>query len=144
MIPSPQMNAKYCRRSLFCLLSLGILNAADISGLWTGQVPGRFGKLEDVSFQFKLNGSALTGKLFGDEFDLAIEEGTLVADKLTFIVTTTNYYSREKVRFRYTGVVIGKEIEFTRERLNPVPTEKTAEKMSKDGGPKPFRVKRIG
>ena len=128
------------------LFSLYALSAADIGGLWMGQVPGRFGKVDDLSFQFKVSGITLSGKLFGDEFDLQIEEGQVEGNRLSFIVTSTNYYSREKLRTRYSGVIIGNEIELIRERLLSS-TEKAARASrpdaKADAAPKPFRIKRL-
>lgn len=146
MIRSRQMMRTLRRQMLALLLSLGALSAADLSGLWMGQVPGRFGKVDDISFQFKVSGATLTGKLFGDEFDLLIENGVAEGDKISFIVTSTNYYNREKVRTRYSGVAIGDEIELNRERVLS-----SAEKAARASRPdakveapiKPFRIKRL-
>ena len=91
--------------------------AGDLTGIWAGQAPGRRGDKEDVAFQFKVNGNTLTGKMFGDEFDLPLEEASVSGNQLTFIVTTTNYYSRSQVKFVYTGTIKGNEIELTRARF---------------------------
>ncbi len=128
------------------LFSLCALSAADIGGLWMGQVPGRFGKVDDLSFQFKVSGITLSGKLFGDEFDLQIEEGLVEGNRVSFIVTSTNYYSREKIRTRYSGVIIGNEIELIRERILSS-AEKAARASRPDAkteaAPTPFRIKRL-
>ncbi len=126
--------------------SLFALSAVDIGGLWMGQVPGRFGKVEDLSFQFKVSGTMLSGKMFGDEFDLQIEEGLVEGDKLSFIVTSTNYYNREKIRTRYSGIILGDEIELIRERI--LSSAEKAARSSRpeakaDPAPKPFRLKRL-
>ncbi|HYP07459.1 MAG TPA: hypothetical protein VER03_14595 [Bryobacteraceae bacterium] len=109
------------------ILLLGIAAAtvlgADITGIWQGQQPGRNGQVEDIAFRFKLEGSTLTGKLFGDEFDLPLAEGTLNGDQLRFTVTTTNYYNRSKATFIYTGTIKGFEIELVRERV-PTPEDR--------------------
>jgi hypothetical protein len=99
------------------------MSAADVTGIWTGQMTGRRGEKEDVSFQFRLKGNAVTGTMFGDEFDLALEDGSLSGDQVKFIVTTTNYYSGTQTKIQYTGLVKGSEMELTRERLGPPPTE---------------------
>ncbi len=128
------------------LISFCALSAADIGGLWMGQVPGRFGKVDDVSFQFKVSGITLSGKFFGDEFDLQIEEGLVQGDKISFIVTATNYYNREKFRTRYSGVIFGNEIELIRERILSS-AEKAARASRPDAkveaAPIPFRIKRL-
>ena len=48
-----------------------------------------------------------TGKMFGDEFDLPIEEATLVGDQVRFVVITKNYYSGTNTKFVYSGTVSG-------------------------------------
>jgi len=81
--------------------------------------------LEDVAFRFKFDGRALTGTLFGDEFDLPIAEASFAGDQVRFTVITTNYYSGAKVKFTYTGAVKGPEMELVRERV-PTPEDKSA------------------
>lgn len=107
----------------FLLTSLAL--ASDITGIWTGQQQGRRGEPEDVAFRFKQEGQQLTGKLFGDEFDLAVEEGSLSGDKVRFHVITTNYYSGTKSTYVYTGIFKGREMELVRERIQ-TPEEKAA------------------
>lgn len=141
VIRSRHMSAFFTRSTVLLALSLVVLSAADISGLWSGQVPGRLGEPEDISFQFKVDGNALTGKLFGNEFDLPLEEGSVLGDKVTFTITTTNYYSREKVRFQYSGMISGNEIEFIREREKSDKDAKSGAKA--EAKPKPFKLKRL-
>jgi hypothetical protein len=103
---------------LLCVLMVDITFAADLNGIWTGQAPGRGGAKDDIAFQFKVNKAGrITGKLFGDEIDLPIEETSVVADKLKFSVTTTNYYSSVKVKFLYSGVITKDQLELTREQV---------------------------
>ena len=82
---------------------------------------GRNGQKEDIAFEFKVNGTAVTGKMFGDEFDLKLEDGAVTGDEIKFIVTTTNYYSGNQQKAQYTGVVKGNELELTRSRVGPPP-----------------------
>ncbi len=98
-----------------------MLSAADVSGIWTGQMPGRRGDPEDVAFQFKLKGTAVTGKMFGDEFDLPLEEASISGDQITFTITTTNYYSGTKTKVIFTGTIKDNEIELTRTRVGGPP-----------------------
>lgn len=107
-------------------LLAGVLGlAADLTGIWTGQAPGRRGEPEDVAFRFKMEGTTLSGKLFGDEFDLPISEASVEGDQIRFVIITTNYYSGSKSRFIYTGTIRGNEMELTRERVQ-TPEEKAA------------------
>jgi hypothetical protein len=104
-------------------LALGILfvaacaMASDISGIWAGQMPGRNGGSDDISFRFKLSGQTLTGTMFGDEFDLPITEASVEGEQVRFVIVTKNYYSGGSTRFLYTGTIKGNELELVRERI---------------------------
>ncbi|HYZ85718.1 MAG TPA: hypothetical protein VE621_15010 [Bryobacteraceae bacterium] len=127
-------------RSILLLLLIAVaLPAADLAGIWAGQAPGRQGEMEDVAFSFNVTGQQISGKMFGDEFDLPIEGATVSGDHVRFIVVTTNYYSGTKNKFLYTGVLMGNEMELTRERiLSP------GEKAPENGGLKrTFKVKKL-
>jgi hypothetical protein len=105
-------------RSVLALLLLATcILASDIDGVWAGQQPGRGGASEDLAFLFKLNGQSLTGKMFGDEFDLPLSEGSLSGDQVRFTVTTNNYYSGTKTKFIYTGAIKDGVMELVRERV---------------------------
>ena len=127
-----------------CLAGLAIaamtMFAADFTGIWAGTAPGRRGDKEDVAFQFKVNGSTLAGKMFGDEFDLPLEEASVSGDQVKFVVTTTNYYSRTQVKFVYTGTIKGNEIELTRTRVGGPPAEGPA---NRENGKQTFTIKRL-
>jgi len=115
------------------------MSAADVTGIWTGQMQGRRAEKEDVAFQFKANGATVTGKLFGDEFDLPVEEATVSNEEIKFIVTTTNYYSGAKVRFSFTGTVKGDQMELTRTRIG----EPVGENPNRAVPPQTFTVRRL-
>jgi hypothetical protein len=123
------------------VLAVTTISAADIAGIWTGRAPGRRGDMEDVAFQFKLNGSAITGKLFGDEFDLPIEEAFVSGDQIKFIVTNTNYYNGNQTKIQYTGTIKGEEIELTRTRLGVPPVE--GPQRNRQNVPATFTIKRL-
>src|SRR5215475_4363809 len=93
------------------------IHAADIDGVWVGQLPGRNGEVEDLAFRLKCSGNSITGKMFGDEFDLPITEGSVSGDQVRFVVTTTNYYNGAKTQFVYSGVIKQGVLELVRERL---------------------------
>jgi hypothetical protein len=100
---------------VFALMSEAI-PATELSGIWAGLAPGRHEAKEDVAFQFKIKDRTLTGRLFGDEFDLPIADAYVVGNKVHFSVTTINYYSGAKIKFVYTGTIAGHGMELTRER----------------------------
>lgn len=120
-------------------VAVATMSAADVAGIWTGQMLGRRGEKEDVAFQFKPNGASIGGKLFGDEFDLPVEEASVSGDQIKFIVTTTNYYSGAKVRFSFTGTVKGDQMELTRTRIG----EPAGENSNRAIQPQTFTIRRL-
>lgn len=110
------------------LLLATAAEASDISGIWVGQDQGRRGEPQDIAFRFKMQGPALTGTLFGDEFDTPIADASISGDQIRFTITTRNYYSGSKTVFRYTGSLKDKEIELVRERV-PTPEDKSANRV---------------
>jgi hypothetical protein len=127
-------------RIFLWLFAAAVLPAADVTGIWAGQVTSPKGDVQDVAFKFQLSGNTVTGKMFGDEFDLPIEEGSTSGDQIKFVVTTTNYYSGSKVKFFYNGTVQGNEIELSRERA-PEPEKKDSDK--RDNVKQTFKIKRL-
>jgi hypothetical protein len=117
MVISRQVDGLYLRLLISGILAVAALAGADVNGIWSGRAPNQKGDPQDVSFKFQLNGNTLTGKLFGDEFDLPIEDGSISGDQIKFIVTNTNYYSGSKVKFAYIGTIQGDTIELSRERV---------------------------
>src|SRR6476646_5982466 len=112
------MSIRSIVRSVVAVLLLAVyVQAAEVDGIWVGQQQGRRGEPEDLAFRFKLDGQVLTGKMFGDEADLSISEGSFSGDQIRFVVTTTNYYNGTKIKFIYSGSLKGGEMELTRERV---------------------------
>jgi hypothetical protein len=111
------------RLLVLILAAVAGLQASDLTGIWAGQQPGQNGTVNDIALRLKFDGQTLTGKLFGDEFDIPIAEASVTGDQVRFTVTTTNYYSGGKTKFLYTGVVKGAELELVRERV-PSPADR--------------------
>ena len=106
--------------ALFLAAVLGA-NAADLSGVWTGQLPGRNNTFTDIAFKLVQNGAAITGKLYGDYNSFQIVEGKAEADRIEFVVVTREQRGNEinDTRFKFTGTVKENgEMELTRERLS--------------------------
>lgn len=99
------------------LLLFAVSTQAAIDGIWVGQQPARNGEVDDIAFRLKSNGNSITGKMFGDEFDLPITEGFLSGDQVRFTVTTTNYYNGTKTQFVYSGSFKDGVLELVRERV---------------------------
>ena len=119
-----------------------LLSATDIAGLWTGQVAGRGGEKQDISFQFKSNNKTLTGKMFGDEFDVPVQDLQVSGDRITFYTTATNYYDGRQTKFVFSGTVTGKEIQLTRERADDG-AEAAGKDAKKQDAKQTFTLKRL-
>jgi hypothetical protein len=98
---------------LLGLLSLTAL-AADVSGKWTAQVPGRGGQTREQTFNFKADGNTLTGSVSGRQGDVAISEGKIDGDQISFKQTMER--DGNTMKLLYKGTVSGDEIKFTRQR----------------------------
>jgi hypothetical protein len=98
---------------LLVLLSIAAL-AADISGKWTAQVPGRGGQTREATFNFKVDGNTLTGTVSGRGGDMPIADGKIDGDSISF--TQTLEFNGNSMKFLYKGTVSGDSIKFTRER----------------------------
>jgi hypothetical protein len=100
--------------SAFVLAATLVAQAADISGKWTAQVPGRDGQTREATFTFKVEGEKLTGTTSGRNGDVPITDGTVKGDAIAFTVVM-NFQGNE-VKLLYKGTVAGEEIKFTRQR----------------------------
>ena len=135
------MRIRLIARSVLAMLLFAVYAlAAEIDGIWVGQQQGRRGEPEDLAFRFKLDGQVLTGKMFGDEADLPISEGSFSADQIRFVVITTNYYNGTKTKFIYSGAIKGGEMELTRERIQTA-EEKAANRNT--AGKQTLKLKRF-
>lgn len=101
--------------------------AADVTGKWVAQVPGRNGN-QEMTFNLKQDGDMVTGTISGGRGDQTISDGKVDGDNITFVVNLE--FQGNKIAQNYKGTVSGDEIKFTREvagRGNPV--EFTAKKQ---------------
>ncbi len=97
---------------LFLLAALTLhLSAADLTGIWTGQLPD---SSQDISFRLAQTGSTLTGKFYTDNESIPIKNTKIEGDRITFTVTVE--LNGQFNIFTYTGIVHENEIEFTRTR----------------------------
>lgn len=114
---------------LGALLLAQTLAAADLSGIWMGQVPGRRGGGTDISFQFLQDGSTLTGKLYEDIGSSPFTEGGIEGEQLYFVVVAREQAGNQVnlVTYRYEGKVIDGDLELTRERTKAVDAVSGAE-----------------
>ena len=112
--------------SFVALLMVFTLAAADVSGKWTAQVPGRSGNMRDVTFNFKADGEKLTGTMSGRNGDIQISDGRVSGDVVSFSVTQE--FGGNSVKQTFTGKVTGSDIMFKREGGQGAPVEFVAKR----------------
>jgi hypothetical protein len=91
-----------------------VAQAADITGKWTAQVPGRDGQTREQTFTFKVEGEKLTGTTTGMGGDQPITDGTVKGDAISFTVVAN--FQGQEAKILYKGTIAGEEIKFTRQR----------------------------
>jgi hypothetical protein len=81
--------------------------AADLTGIWVGQIPGRNGEPQDIAFKFTQNGITLGGKLYGDYQSAPISEGKISGDRVTFVVIAPEQAGNQinKAKLRFSGSI---------------------------------------
>lgn len=88
--------------------------AADVTGTWTAQVPGRGGQTREATFHLKADGNTLTGTVSGRQGDMEIGDGKIDGDRISF--TQTIEFGGNSMKLIYKGTVSGDTIQFTRTR----------------------------
>ena len=119
---------------LLGLLSLAAL-AADVTGKWTAQMPGRNGQTRESTFNFKVDGNTVTGTISGPRGDMEISDGKIDGDTITF--SQTMEFNGNTMKILYKVTVSGDSINFTRTREGGGGGE-----GRKGGGPMEFTAKR--
>jgi len=87
--------------------------AADVTGKWTAELPGRGGNPQTTTFTFKADGAKLEGTVANMRGENPISEGKVDGDTISF-AQVMNFNGNE-MKITYTGKVKGETIEFTRE-----------------------------
>jgi len=117
------------------IAAFGLL-AADVSGKWVAETPGRNGgPPRQVTFTFKVDGSKLTGTVSqagrNGNMDTDITDGKVDGDNISFKVTRT--MGDQQMTTEYTGTVSGDTINL-KMNMNgpngPVTREMTAKKAT--------------
>ena len=119
-------------RKVFCVLAFvtllaGVSQAADVTGKWeaeystTDQAPG------ETKFAFKQDGGRLTGTVTDSAGELAIQEGTVSGDAISFVAARK--IGRREVKLIYTGKVTESEISFSVEFEGARPMKMVARRV---------------
>jgi hypothetical protein len=91
--------------------------AADVTGKWVAQTPGRDGAASETTFVLKVEGTVLTGTMSSTRGENTISEGKVNGDELSFVIVRT--MGENEMKINYKGKVSGDEITFTREFQMP-------------------------
>ncbi|MBM3786317.1 MAG: hypothetical protein FJW30_18310 [Acidobacteria bacterium] len=98
--------------SLFLSFALMAL-AADVTGKWVAQVPGRDGQTRETTYTFKADGAVLTGTMSGFQGNqINISDGKVDGDKIAFSVKME--FNGNAIEMKYSGIVAGDEIKMKR------------------------------
>ena len=91
--------------------------AADVTGKWVAQMPGRDGGTSETTFNLKADGTTLTGSMTTPRGEDAITEGKVNGDEISFVVVRK--FGENEMKTTWKGKVAGDEITFTREFQMP-------------------------
>lgn len=109
-------------RLALLLFAPALLSAADFSGTWIGQMQVRKDQMQDVAIKITQNGTAVTGKLYGDYQSSPIIEGHVTGDDIEFVVLVPEQAGNQinETRLRFTGTFKNGELDMIRlrERAN--------------------------
>jgi hypothetical protein len=102
-------------RTLKLLLAGGLatltMMAADASGKWTADMPGRDGNTMTITMNLKADGDKLTGTVSGRRGDNDISNGKVDGDNVTFDVVRE--FNGNTMTTHYLGKLDGDTIHFT-------------------------------
>jgi hypothetical protein len=85
--------------------------AADITGKWTAEIPGRNGNTQTVTFTFKADGATLTGNMANPRGETPLQDGKVDGNNVSF--TTVRKMQDNEITSKFKGVVDGSTIKFT-------------------------------
>ena len=109
---------------VFCLVAA----AADVTGKWTAEVPGRQGNTQTVTFNFKADGSNLSGTMATPRGEVQISDGKVDGNNISFNVVRK--MQDNEITIKYKGVVDGDSIKFA-QTMNFNGNERTVEYTAK-------------
>ena len=101
---------------LLALLALSVMaaSAADVTGKWVAQMPGRDGGTQEITFNLKAEGAKVTGNITTGQGEQAITDGQLSGSDISFAVVQNR--GGTDIKTVYKGTVSGTEMKLTRTR----------------------------
>ena len=103
--------------------------AADATGTWSADIPGRGGNTTTTKFTFMVSGTTLTGTMNGGRGDTPLTDGKVNGDTITFTQTIPGRDGGEPFKITYTGKVSADHIDFSRDAGRGAPVAFTAKKQ---------------
>ncbi len=129
------MFKKLALATLFVALGSVTALAADFNGKWTAEVQGRNGT-QTITFNFKVDGSTLTGSITTPRGDMDISNGKVDGDNISFDQTMN--FNGNSFTITYKGTADGDDaIKFTRQFGDRPAMEFTAKRGGSSGAPVP-------
>jgi hypothetical protein len=112
------------------LLMTGLAMAADVTGKWVAQVPGRGGETREVVYNLKSSGGTLTGTTTGmGGQEVQLSDGKIDGDNISFSIKMER--NGNAMVMLYKGKVSGDEIKFTQQREGSENVREFAAKRAK-------------
>ena len=120
-------------RILSLLALLGVFSfvaaAADVSGAYKAEMPGRDGNTQTITINLKADGSNLTGSITTPRGDNPISDGKVDGDNVSFSQKMSR--NGNDMVIKYKGKVDGNTIKFTRSMATPDGQERKTEFTAK-------------
>lgn len=120
-----QVSLRLC--SIVLLATATIAMAADVDGVWTANFDTQIGEL-NYTYTLKADGEKLSGTAKNQYGENKIEDGAVKGKDISF--TETVNFQGQTIVIKYTGVLDGDQINFTRE-VGTFATEKLVAKRQK-------------
>jgi hypothetical protein len=103
------------------LLIAGLASGADIDGKWTGSIASPFGPPMQITYNFKFEGTTLTGSTPGmDGKDIAIKDGKFSGNNITYSIIFPIFNignSVQEMKLDFKGVLTGDTLKLTYEMM---------------------------
>jgi hypothetical protein len=106
-----------------------VASAADATGTWSADIPGRGGNTTTTKFTFTVSGSTLSGTMDGGRGATPLTDGKVDGDTITFTQTIPGRDGGEPFKITYTGKVSADHIDFSRDAGRGAPVTFTAKKQ---------------
>ena len=97
------------RLTALLLVAFTAAFAADVTGKWTGQMGGPNGDGMAIGFEFKQDGTKLTGTADGPAGQLQIKDGKVEGEKISFTISFDGGGGEMKIV--HEGTIKGDEIQ---------------------------------